>query len=74
MFKDDKFKWTSEVDDAFELIKKKVSEAPILVLLDFNKVFKVECDVFNVGIWVVLSQEGKHIAFFSEKLNDIKRK
>ena len=54
--KGDKFKWTSEANDAFELLKKKVIKAPILILLDFNKVFKVECDASNVGIGAILSK------------------
>ena len=39
--KGDKFKWTSVAKESFKLIKKKVTEAPCLVLPDFNKVFKV---------------------------------
>ena len=34
--KGDKFKWTSVAEESFELIKKKVLEAPCLALPYFN--------------------------------------
>ena len=37
-----KFVWTKETKAAFQLLKKKVAEAPILVLPDFNEIFKVQ--------------------------------
>ena len=68
------FKWTREAQESFEAIKRKMTTTPILTLPDFSKMFELDCDASNVGIGVVLSQEGRPIVFFSEKLNDAKRK
>ncbi|GKB55490.1 reverse transcriptase domain-containing protein [Tanacetum coccineum] len=69
-----RFTWTSEAARAFDILKAKVTESPVLALPDFNEVFQVECDASGVGIGGVLSQNQQPISFFNEKLNDARRK
>ena len=65
--KGNSFRWTKEAQQAFECIKEAMCNPPILRLSDFSKPFEVECNVSNTGIGAVLIQEGKPIAYFSEK-------
>ncbi|XP_019099603.1 PREDICTED: uncharacterized protein LOC109132446 [Camelina sativa] len=62
------FKWEQAQEEAFQILKGKLTQTPLLTLPDFSKTFKIECDASGVGIGVVLMQEKKPIAYFSEKL------
>ncbi|WVZ58347.1 hypothetical protein U9M48_008626 [Paspalum notatum var. saurae] len=63
------FHWGKPQEDAFNLLKDKLTHAPLLQLPDFGKTFELECDVSGVGIGGVLMQENKPVAYFSEKLS-----
>jgi hypothetical protein len=66
--KDVPFQCGDEQDQAFEELKRKLYESPLLQLLDFGKTFEIECDASGIGIGGVLLQEVKHVAYFSKKL------
>ncbi|KAK1630970.1 hypothetical protein QYE76_005285 [Lolium multiflorum] len=66
------FEWGVAQDHAFDELKRLLTSAPLLALPDFNKQFEIECDASGIGIGGVLMQEGRPIAYFSEKLSGAK--
>jgi hypothetical protein len=68
------FKWTEEVEKSINILKEKITEQPILVLPNFRKTFQARCDASGVAIGSVLSQDNRHVTYFSENMNDTKRK
>ncbi|GJS68810.1 reverse transcriptase domain-containing protein [Tanacetum coccineum] len=51
------------VIDAFRLLKKKLTEAPILVVPDWNLPFKLMCDASDFAIGAVLGQRKMKVLF-----------
>jgi ribonuclease HI len=53
-------------------LKREVATQPILLLPSFDKPFIVECDERSIAVGAILSQEGRQVVFFSERLNEAK--
>ena len=52
--KDVSFAWTDSQEVAFNTLKDKLTQAPLLQLPDFNKVFELECDASGIGLGAIL--------------------
>ena len=63
------FIWGKAHDFAFSELKRLLTQAPLLALPDFSKTFEIECDASGLGIGGVLMQNGRPIAYHSEKLD-----
>ncbi|KAJ0666882.1 putative nucleotidyltransferase, Ribonuclease H [Helianthus annuus] len=62
------FEWGPKQEEAFQILKQKLCDAPILTLPDGNDDFVVYCDASNLGLGCVLMQRGKVIAYASRQL------
>lgn len=54
-------------------MERQVDTQPILQLPSFKKLFTLECGPSGLAVGGVLSQEGRLVAFYSEKLNEAKK-
>jgi hypothetical protein len=62
------FKWTPACEESIEMLKQKLTTAPVLVLSDVHKPFSVYCDASYTGLGCVLMQEGRVVAYSSRQL------
>nr|GEW44104.1 putative reverse transcriptase domain-containing protein [Tanacetum cinerariifolium] len=63
-----KYIWKEDQESAFQLLKQKLCEAPILVLPEGNDDFVIYYDAFLQGQGAVLMQKEKIIAYVSQQL------
>ncbi|GKA48339.1 putative reverse transcriptase domain-containing protein [Tanacetum coccineum] len=66
--KNKKYIWGEDQELAFQLLKQKLCEAPILALPEGNDDFVVYCDASHQGLGAVLMQREKVIAYASRQL------
>ncbi|GKA65663.1 reverse transcriptase domain-containing protein [Tanacetum coccineum] len=62
------FNWGEEQEKAFQTLKDKFCNAPVLALPDGPEDFVVYCDASDLGSGYVLMQKGKVIAYASRQL------
>ncbi|GKC79110.1 putative reverse transcriptase domain-containing protein [Tanacetum coccineum] len=62
------FDWGEEQEWAFQTLKYKLCNAPVLALPDRPEDFVVYCDASGIGLGCVLMQRGKVIAYASRQL------
>lgn len=69
--------WSSECQSAFELLKEKLTSAPVLGYADFSLPFILETDASNEGLGAILHQQQgeckRVIAFASRRLRKAER-
>jgi hypothetical protein len=61
------FKWTPACQESFEMLKQKLTTAPVLILPDVHKTFSVYCNDAYTGLGCVLMQEGRVVAYSSRQ-------
>ncbi|GAU51762.1 hypothetical protein TSUD_415510 [Trifolium subterraneum] len=62
------FVWDELCESSFNLLKQKLTSAPVLVIPDPDKKYVVYCDASNKGLGCVLMQEGAIVAYASRQL------
>jgi len=76
--RDRKWEWTEKQEEAFEELKKRFMQEPVLAAPDLDKKMRMEVDASDYATRGVLSMEGKDgkwrpVAFLSKSLNKTER-
>ena len=68
--KEVKFDWDDRCEEVFQELKRKLTSAPILIVLDRGQGYTVYCDASRAGLGCVLMQSGRVIAYGSSQLKN----
>ncbi|GKB76333.1 retrotransposon-related protein [Tanacetum coccineum] len=60
------FGWNAQAEEAFQVLKQAMIEAPVLALPDFTTELTIETDASGTGLGAVLQQGGHLIAYLSK--------
>ena len=76
--KDQKFEWTTRCQQAFDLLKKRFTEEPVLMMPDHTKPFQIETDASKYATGAVLTQldangDRHPVSFISKTLSPAER-
>ena len=72
--KNKKFCWNDECQTSFDILKDRLTSAPVLAFPDYTKKFKLHCDASKISVGAVLNQQTddgeRAIGYFSRKLKN----
>ena len=61
-----RFEWMPKHEETFLLLKRKISEAPVLALPNLQRPFELKADVSGYAMRAVLLQDGRPMAYHSK--------
>ena len=69
--KEVRFEWSELCEKAFQTLKRRLTLAPILIVLERGQRYTVFCDASKDGLGCVLMQSGRVVAYGSRQLKNL---
>ena len=69
IWKEVKFEWNDLCERAFQELKRRLTAAPIMIVLERGQRYTMYCDASKKGLGCVLMQFGRVVAYGSRQLN-----
>ena len=68
--KEVKFDWDDRCEEAYQELKRRLTSAPMLIVLNRGRGYTVYCDASRAGLGCVLMQSGRVVAYGSRQLKN----